>query len=491
MTAPDRTAPSSVARETHRPLTVVAMMLALFLAALELTVVSTAMPTVVAELGGVQHYAWVFTSYMLASTVTVPLYGKLADSLGRKPILFVALALFLVGSAACGQATSMTTLVLARVLQGLGAGGVNPVVLTIIGDLYDVEERGRMQGWFGAVWAVAGLVGPLVGGLIVQHASWRWVFYLNMPFGLAAALVLAVAYHGTVERRATRIDWPGAALLVSSVLALLVAVDGTATALLLPAAIVLGLAFVWVEARAESPILPPAILANRVIATSSAVGLLAFGAMMGLVTFVPLYVQGALGRTPTEAGATIAPMAIAWPIASAVGGRFVVRLGFRRLVRVGMALSALAALGLPLAKEPATLRVLAGFFGVGMGLSNIALMLGVQSAVGMAERGVATGVTLFARSIGNAVAVGALGAMLSAGLSGVVAPSVVEKLLSREGRGSVGGELAAAGALLGDEVGKVLWAVFGLAALAFLASLAFPARIAAETKPGAGARAGG
>lgn len=464
------------------------MMLALFLAALELTVVSTAMPTVVAELGGVKHYAWVFTSYMLASTVTVPLYGKLADSVGRKPILFVALALFLLGSAACGQATTMTTLVLARVLQGLGAGGVSPVVLTIIGDLYDVEQRGRMQGWFGAVWAVAGLVGPLVGGLVVQHASWRWVFYLNMPFGVAAALVLAVAYHGTVERRASRIDWAGAVLLVGAVLALLVAVDGTATAVLLPLAIGLGAVFVWVEGRAESPILPPALLKNRVIATSSAVGLLAFGAMMGLVTYVPLYVQGALGGTPTEAGATIAPMAIAWPIASAVGGRVVVRVGFRRLVRAGMAIAALAAFGLPLAKAPGALRVLAGLFGVGMGLSNIALMLGVQSAVGMGERGVATAVTLFARSVGNAVAVGALGAMLSAGLSGVVDEAVVEKLLSRRGRAGASAELAAAGAHLGDEVTKVLWAVFVLAVLAFLASLAFPARIAAEDDARARAR---
>src|SRR5512140_1236290 len=210
-------------RKTSRPLTVVALLLGLFLAAMEMTVVSTAMPTVVAELGGLALYAWAFAGYMLTATVTVPIWGKLADLRGRKPVLLAGLALFLAGSSACGWAGSMTALIAWRAVQGLGAGALQPITFTIVGDLFDVHERGRMQGLFGAVWGLAGLVGPLVGGAIVHTVGWRWIFWINLPFGIASGIVLVAAYHERPERHEHRLDVGGAVLLACAVVAALAA----------------------------------------------------------------------------------------------------------------------------------------------------------------------------------------------------------------------------------------------------------------------------
>ncbi len=208
---------------TSRPWTVVALLLGFFLAAMEMTVVSTAMPTAVGDLGGIQLYAWAFASYMLAATVTVPVYGKLADLHGRKPVMLAGIALFLGGSFACGQAGSMEQLIAFRTVQGLGAGAIQPIALTIVGDLFDVHQRARMQGLFASVWGIAGLAGPLLGGAIVHWLSWRWVFYVNVPAGLGCAVVLAVAYHERLERHQHRLDVAGAALLTAAVVLLLAA----------------------------------------------------------------------------------------------------------------------------------------------------------------------------------------------------------------------------------------------------------------------------
>ncbi|HET9552752.1 MAG TPA: MFS transporter, partial [Anaeromyxobacteraceae bacterium] len=308
-------------RHTSRPLTVVALLLGLFLAAMEMTVVSTAMPTAVGDLGGLHLYAWAFSAYMLALTVSVPIYGKLADLRGRKPVMLAGIALFLCGSMACGQASSMGELVAFRALQGLGAGAIQPMALTIVGDLFDARERGRMQGIFGAVWGVAGLAGPLVGGAIVHWLSWRWVFYVNVPLGLGCAAVLQAAYHERVERHDHKLDLLGAALLTGAVLALLVSTRSRAVgAWAVPAALALGAGFVAVERRAREPLLPLDLLGQRVIGVASAVGALVGAAMIATVSFVPLYVQSVLGGSATSAGAAIAPMAIGWPVASALSG---------------------------------------------------------------------------------------------------------------------------------------------------------------------------
>jgi EmrB/QacA subfamily drug resistance transporter len=464
-------------------LTVVALLLALFMAAMEMTVVSTAMPTVVAELGGALSYAWVFTAYMLTSTVTVPIYGKLADLHGRKPVMLVAMGLFLLGSMASGQARTMGQLVVFRALQGIGAGGMQPMALTVVGDIFTVEERAKMQAVFGAVWAIAGLLGPLLGGVLVATLSWRWVFYVNVPFGLISAAVLTVSLVEDVPKRAHELDVAGALTLAAAVIALLLGSDGHWPAALLPASAALTAVFLVIEARAAEPILPLQLFAQRVLLTASALSALGGGAMLGLVTFVPLYAQGVLGASPTAAGSTIATMAVAWPVASAITGRLIAKVGFRPLVRSGYLMVALAALGLTLAISAGaslnTLRLGSAALGIGMGVANTPLVIAVQTSVGFSQRGVATSSTMFFRNIGGTVAVGTMGAALAhtllAGASGgAQGAQLVARILGPERRGVDTALLASIAADLGLGLARVMWIVTALAVVGAMVAWIFP-----------------
>ncbi len=471
-------------RQTHRPLTVVALLLALFMAAMEMTVVSTAMPTVVGELGGALHYAWVFSAYMLTSTVMVPIHGKLADLYGRKPVMLASMGAFLLGSMASGQASSMTALIVFRAIQGVGAGGLQPIALTIIGDVFDLEERARMQGIFGAVWGIAGLAGPLLGGLIVAALSWRWVFYVNVPFGLLSALVLSFSLVDPIDRRADHtLDVLGATLLSAAIVSLLIGVEGVLPWLTLPASALLTLGFVAAERRAKEPILPPHLFARRLLAASSALSAVAGAAMIGIVTFLPLYAQGVLGSTATEAGATIAPMAVGWPLASAISGRLIPRFGFRPLVRTGAVIVAIATAALALlvtqGATSAPLRIAAAAFGVGMGVANTALVIAVQTSVGFQERGVATASTMFFRSIGGTLGVGVMGVVLARSLAATsqdrgAGSDLVATLLGPE-RASVAPEMLArvsTGLTVG--ISQVLWLSVGLGLVAVVSAWLFP-----------------
>lgn len=468
---------------THRPSTVAALLLALFMAAMEMTVVSTAMPTVVAELGGALHYAWVFTAYMLTSTVTVPIYGKLADLLGRKPVMLVAMALFLLGSMASGQARTMGQLIAFRAVQGIGAGGMQPMALTIVGDIFKIEERAKMQGVFGAVWAIAGLVGPLLGGIIVATLSWRWVFYVNVPFGLVSAGILTFSLVEDIEKRKHKLDIAGALTLTAAVVALLLGTDGEMPSVLLPASVILTALFLWIEARAEEPILPLKLFAQRILSTSSALSALGGGAMLGLVTFVPLYAQGVLGASPTEAGTTIAAMAVTWPVASAITGRLIVKVGFRPLVRIGYFVVGAAAVGLTFAMAAGasltTLRIGSAALGIGMGIANTPLVIAVQTSVGFSQRGVATSSTMFFRNIGGTVAVGAMGVVLARTLLAGAASeaggaNLVARILGPERRGIEPTTLASIAADLSLGLTRVMWIVSGLAVVAAAVAWLFP-----------------
>ncbi|MDF2694158.1 MAG: drug resistance transporter, EmrB/QacA family [Labilithrix sp.] len=455
------------------------------MAAMEMTVVSTAMPTVVADLGGALHYAWVFSAYMLASTVMVPIHGKLADLYGRKPVMLVSMAIFLVGSMASGQARTMTALIAFRALQGIGAGGLQPIALTIIGDIFDVDERARMQGIFGAVWGIAGLTGPLLGGVIVATLSWRWVFYVNVPFGILSAAILSVSFVESVEKKDHQLDILGAALLSLFVVTLLLGVEGFLPWLLIAASIVFAIAFLLVEHRAKEPMLPPHLFRTRILATSSVLSTLTGAAMIGIVTFLPLYAQGVLGASPTQAGAAIAPMAVGWPVASAISGRLIPRLGFRRLVRIGMVVVALATLGLALViargATSGELRTASAAFGIGMGLANTALVIAVQTSVSFNQRGVATASTMFFRNIGGTIGVGVMGVVLAHDLMANTitresgGAELVARILGPERKSVAPRILEAISADLQRGLAHVTWICVGLGVLAIATAWLFPA----------------
>ena len=470
-----------MSRQTNRPLTVVSLLLGLFLAALEMTVVSTAMPTAVGELGGIHLYAWVFAAYMLTATVTLPIYGKLADLYGRKPVMLVGLALFLGGSFLCGHARSMNTLILFRAIQGFGAGAIQPIAMTIVGDLFDVHQRARIQGILGAVWGLAGLIGPVLGGAIVHWLSWRWVFYVNIPLGLACAAVLTFAYHETVGRQGHRLDFAGAALLSVTVVLALLAARSRAEGLgfLPPAAVALAL-FLWVERRAEEPLLPLDLFSRRVMAVASATGALVGAAMISVVTFVPLYVQSVLAGSPTDAGTAIAPIAIGWPISSTLAGRILPRTGYRALIRGGLALTFCAAMSLSFLLRPGadlwSLRLTMFFYGLGLGFANTPLIIAVQSSVPWKRRGVATASTMFSRSIGGTLAVGVLGGVLAAALAAAGAPpGAVEKLLGPERSFLPPALVRSLSAALQGGMEGIFQTVAVIAFAGFAVSLLFPA----------------
>lgn len=474
----ERGASMSAAPTPKRAVVVAALLLAMFMAAMEATVVATAMPTVIAELGGIHLYGWVGASYLLASTVTVPLYGKLADRRGRKPVLLLGIALFLAGSLASGLATSIEQLIAFRALQGLGAGAVQPIVLTVIGDLYTPAERGRVQGWFGAVWGFAGVSGPLLGGAIVATTTWRWIFLINVPFGLASALVLALAFEEAPRKSAgAPLDLAGATAILLGSLAILLAASGVYPIAMAFAGIVCVVVFVWIENRAKDPVLPIPLLTRRLIAVTTIASLLLGAAMMGALNFLPLHVQGVMGNIPTVAGLVIAPMLVGWPIASAATSRLLVRTGYRKPVWLGAALTTAGLVMLvPLValRAPAwSLGIAMLIFGLGMGLANTAIIIGVQASVGWEQRGVVTAVTMFARNMGGALGVGGLGALLAARLGRTVDADTASALLDPHRRDEA---LAMPGVIeaLGDALDPIFYGGAIAATLALLAVLAHP-----------------
>lgn len=437
--------------QTRRGLAITAILLSTFLAAAESTIIATAMPSVIADLGGLELYGWTSALYMLAMTVTIPIWGKLADLRGRKPVIVTGIVTFLVGSAACALAPSMGALIAARVLQGVGAGGVQPIAMTIMGDMFPPKERARMQGVFGAVWGVAAIVGPLLGGFIVRALSWRWVFWFNVPFGALAIVLMTVALESNKEEEATTgrrpMDFAGAALLSTSVLAVLAASSGYAPLVLAPASAIALALFLFVERRHEEPLLPMDLMRKRVIAVANASGGVIGGVMTASVIYLPLYAQAVLGASPTAAGAIVAPMLVGWPLASAASGRMLFWAGGQRLVRTGFSVVALSAIALDFLVHhggtPNALRACMFAFGTGMGLANTALIITVQDSVPFSRRGVATASTMFFRTIGGAVAVGVLGALVAHVLHGRVPEAVLDALLGPDHGRSLGeGEVA-------------------------------------------------
>jgi EmrB/QacA subfamily drug resistance transporter len=409
---------------TQRTILITAgLMLSLFLASMESTVVSTGMPTIVSQLGGLESYSWVFTAFMLASTTTVPLYGKLSDLFGRRPVFVAAMAIFLIGSALCGLATTMPQLIAFRTIQGIGAGGLLPLVFIIIGDLFSLEQRARLQGLFSGVWGISSIAGPLLGGFIVDQASWQWIFWINIIPGLAATAIVWFAWidraraHDAPPRS---IDYAGALLLTAGAVALLMSLTDLGASWALPTlagALTLFGALVWVERRASDPVLPIGLFRDRMFLVACGHGVLAGCAVFGGATFVPLYVQGVLGTNATEAGAALMPMLLAWVFSSIPGTRLLLRLGYQAIALAGMVALVIGAFPL-MFLDTQTNRMLLmaslGLMGFGMGFSIPAFLIAVQSTVERSKLGTATSTLQFSRSIGGAFGIGIMGAILSA-----------------------------------------------------------------------------
>lgn len=465
------------------------LMLSLFLASMELTVVATAMPTIVSQLGGLASYSWVFSVYMLTSTTTVPLYGKLSDLYGRRPIYALAIGLFLVGSLLCGQAQTLTQLIAFRAVQGLGAGGLILLAFIIIGDLFTFEQRTYMQGVFSSVWGVSSLIGPLLGGFLVDHVSWHWVFYINLIPGLLAGALVWIAWRDPARdpnAPVVSVDYAGAGLLTAGVVALLLGLFDLGTAAswaLLGGAAALLAGLVWVERRAADPILPLTLFRDRMFAVACLHGLLAGCAVFGSAAYVPLFAQAVLGTSATVAGAALTPQIIAWTLASIVGGRLLLRLSYRVIALIGMVLFTLGAFLMTfLTANTGYLSVVVSlaFMGLGMGLSIPAFLIAVQSTVSRRVLGVATSTLQFSRSIGGTLGVSVMGAALTLQLfsslraagvdpAGLSVDSLIDPVAQAASNVVVAGELrtALAAAIQMVFVIAFISAVLGLAATAF------------------------
>jgi EmrB/QacA subfamily drug resistance transporter len=413
-------------------------MLSLFLASMESTVVATAMPTIVGQLGGLEHYSWVFSAFMLASTTVVPLYGKLSDLYGRRKLYVFAMALFLIGSVWCGLANSMTQLIFARALQGVGAGGIMPLAFILIGEMFTLEQRARMQGFFSGVWGVSSIIGPLLGGFLVDQLSWRWIFYVNIVPGLLAAALVAFAWRDQPRSHARpAIDYAGAALLTVSVVMLLLGLmgSGTSSLILIAGAVVLLVILLWVERRAADPILPLSLFRDRLFSTATLHGVLSGWTVFGSVSFIPLFVQSVMGTSATQAGITITPMLLGWVSASIIGTRLLLRVGYRRLGLIGTAAFTVGAFLMSRAginSSQLSLMIFVALMGIGMGLSIPAYLIAVQTSVERRQLGTATSTLQFSRSMGGTLGVSVMGAALSARLTSNLIGSGLDLELVRQ-----------------------------------------------------------
>ena len=408
------------------------ILLGIFMASMEGTVVATAMPTIVSKIGGLRSFSWVFSGYMLASTITLPIYGKLSDIFGRRRVYAIAMILFLIASVLCGLARSMPQLIAFRVLQGLGAGGVLPVAFIIVGAMFTLELRARIQGLFAGVWGVSSILGPLFGGFLVDRVSWPWVFYVNLFPGIVALALIWSFLHEEPHHATNKpIDYLGAAVMSAGVAALLLGLfelQSPAGRALLAVAVTLFAALIWIEMRAVDPILPVPLFRDRLFAAACGQGLGSGWAAFGSIAFVPLFVQAVLGTTATQAGAAIVPISIGWPIASVTGSRLLLRFGHRPLAIIGMSLLTFGTIFMSrVTMDAPRVHVMISLLlmGLGMGFSVPLFMIAVQSKVDRRYLGAATATIQFSRSVGGAVGVSVMGAMLSARLaSGLVAAGI-------------------------------------------------------------------
>jgi EmrB/QacA subfamily drug resistance transporter len=408
----------------HRRILVVigALMLGMFLASLDQTIVSTALPTIAGDLHGLNHLSWVVTAYLLATTISTPLWGKLGDMYGRKNLFQLAIVIFLVGSIMSGLSQNMLQLIICRAIQGIGAGGLMVGAQAITGDVIPARQRGRYMGYFGAVFGLSSVLGPLAGGFFTQDLSWRWVFYINVPIGIVALFIIAAVLHIPVKRVPHKIDWAGISLLSAGVSAIILLTTWAGSQYAWGSSTIIGLgllglaclvAFCWVETRADEPIIPLKLFRVRTFSAASAVGFIIGFSMFGAIVYIPLYLQTVHGASPTASGLELLPLVAGMLITFIMSGRLVTRTGHYKIFPIVG--SAVLAVGLAMLSRlgPHTSFGLASVYmfvtGLGVGLVMQVLVVAVQNSVPYSQLGVATSTSTFFRTIGGCFGVSALG----------------------------------------------------------------------------------
>jgi EmrB/QacA subfamily drug resistance transporter len=476
---------------SSRGLVLAAAMMAIVLTATEGSIVATAMPTIVADLGGFHLFSWAFAAFLLTQAVSIPIYGRLADLYGRKPVFFAGTSLFLAASLLCGLAWGMGSLIFFRALQGAGAGAIQPIATTIVGDVYAPAERARVQGYLSGVFGIAAIFGPPLGAILVEHVSWSFVFWINLPIGAASFAMLSLFLSEQRQTRRHRIDYAGSALLTLGAGALMLvlieaqSLSGTTVIVLAAGGALALIALAANETRAAEPIFPGALWRNRVIALGNLGGFTNGALIMAVSGYLPTYVQGAMGGSVLSAGLALGASSISWAFASFAAGRLMVRTSYRLAAVIG-GLSLVAGALLLIALDPSRGLgwAITGSFviGIGMGFCNTAFVVAIQASVGWAGRGVATSSYMFMRIVGQSVGAALFGAVLNFGLSrhAPEAGNLVNRLLDPRLRHSFGtAELAQ----VSDAIASSLHLVYIIAGLAALVTLVLACALPAALSP--------
>ncbi|GGB58947.1 MFS transporter [Lentibacillus populi] len=437
-------------KKLKRPLILASVMLGMFLAAIEATIVATAMPSIVADLGGFSLYSWVFSAYLLTNAATVLIFGKLADIFGRKPIFITGVTLFLIGSSLSGFSSSMIMLIIARFIQGFGAGALMPIATTIVGDIYNRQERAKIQGYLSSVWGISAVTGPLLGGFFVDILSWRYVFWMNIPLGLLSMLGIIFFLHEDIEKQKRSIDYAGSFWIVLAVSSFMFILVEGGISIAWNSMLMYGLIcvsafgfflFFYQERQAADPMMPFTIWKYRIITTANVTSLTTGMIMIGVSSYLPAFVQGVMGQSATVAGFTLTTMSIGWPIASTIAGKLLLIIGYRNTSLIGgtsLIIGGVFFFLLTPELGPFWAGMGSFFIGIGMGLTNTSFIVGIQSAVGWKMRGIATAANMFMRSLGSALGAALLGGLLNGqikayieqkGLSGKISVDTANNLL--------------------------------------------------------------
>lgn len=424
--------------------TVAALLIGIFMAALDQTIVSTAMPTIVAELGGLNKFIWVFSAYMIATVIATPIFGKLSDMYGRKLFFLAGLVFFMIGSALCGTATDMVQLIIYRVIQGIGAGALMPIAFTVIFDIFPPEKRGKMQGLFGGVFGLSSVFGPILGGYFTDQISWQWIFFINIPLGIVAFVFLSRFYFDKLVKGKQIIDWYGIVLFTSSILCLMFALelggkdyawDSIQIIAFFAAFVIFLVSFLLVESKASAPILPLPLFKNKLFTASQAVSFLYGGVLMAGATYIPLFVQGVTGGSATNAGTTLMPMMLGIVASSVIGGRFIDKTTYRNIMlystlMVCVSIFLLGTISVDTSRWMITVYMI--FVGLGVGVSFVTLNMSALHKVEDQYKGVVTSLVVFFRTIGSALGITVFGAIQVSQLKSLIEKNFNDQAMAEQ-----------------------------------------------------------